>query len=122
MNTLFKVLAFVTSIFITLQTKAQDTNGVAFIYSQARMNDGEVLLTIKAVPQKDNKLYALQKKENDVLYSSIIFDSSFSKYLDGTIAEKGISKTERDLTVNATVNYFTDTVLWQQKIKLPSAD
>lgn len=107
---------------ISLQGFANDSVAVKLSFKQQRINDQEVMLTVKAIPQNGIKLYALQKNETDALYSSITFDSSFSKYLDGTVTEKGINKTEKDLTVDATVTYFTDSVLWQQKIKLPAAD
>jgi len=122
MSQFLKMCVCMAWMLIALHATAQDATRVDFSYSQTRINDQEVILTVKAIPQNGIKLYALQKGESDALYSSVTFDSSFSKWLDGPVVEKGINKTEKDLTVDATVNYFTDSVLWEQKIKLPAAD
>lgn len=109
-------------LFLALSSAASDSTAVKLIFEQERINTEEVVLTIKAIPKNGIKLYALQKRENDALYSAVVFDSSFAKYLDGNVVEKGINKTEKDSTLDVIVNYFSDPVLWQQKIKLLATD
>ena len=46
----------------------------------------------------------------------------YSKYLNGTIVEKTEPKTEKDAILNAEVKYFTDSTLWQQKVKVNAND
>ena len=107
---------------IAFCVNAADSTAIKLDYSQQRINDKEILLTIKVSSEKNIKLYPLKKNEADALYSSVSFDSSSAKYLIGTIEEKGNLKTEKDPSVKATVSYFSDSVLWQQKIKAATSD
>jgi hypothetical protein len=99
---------------------AQDP--VRFSYSKERTNEEEVVLSIKAAVKAGIKLYAVQQSSADVVNSSISFDSVYTKYLNGTIIEKTDIKAEKDATLNAEVNYFTDSTLWQQKVKVNAGD
>ena len=111
---------FICLCFISLH--AQDKNAVNFTYSKERLNSNEVLLTIKAVVKPGVKLYAIHQVSPDAIASSIVFDAAFSKYLNGVIVEKLIPKTEKDISLNAQVNYFTDSAIWQQKVQVTSND
>jgi len=102
--------------------KAQDVNPVSFSYAKERTNNDEVLLTIKAVVKPGIKLYAVQQNDHDVIGSSIVFDTVFSKRLNGAVAEKSEPKAEKDVMLNAEVKYFTDSASWQQKVKVNAAD
>jgi thiol:disulfide interchange protein DsbD len=102
--------------------KAQDANPVNFTYSKERTNTGEVLLTIKAIVKPGIKLYAVQQTSPDAVGSSIVFDTAYSKYLDGATIEKLTPKVEKDATLNAEVKYFSDSALWLQRVKVNADD
>ncbi|HLF45444.1 MAG TPA: cytochrome c biogenesis protein CcdA [Chitinophagaceae bacterium] len=105
-----------------LSVSAKDSTDIKLAFSQERISDKEVLLSIKAIIAPGVKLYCLQKSGSDALYSTIAFDSVANMYVTGTLVEKGTAKTERDPSVDAVVSYFTDSVLWQQKLTLSAAD
>ena len=107
---------------IAFSVRASDSTVVRLSFDQHRINDKEVLLTIKASIPAGGKLYGLKKAETDALYSSIAFDSAAQKYLSSALVEEGQKHTEKDPSVEATVNYFSDSVLWQQKIKAGISD
>ncbi len=96
--------------------------GVKFSYQQSRINEQEMLLTIKAVTVNGAKLYALKKNDADPLYTTISFDTAHNNKLSGKIKETGNGITEIDSSVNGTVTYFADSVVWQQIIKAGPAD
>lgn len=115
-----KFFAICLVIFLympVVNLSAADSTGVKLVYNKQRVNDNEVLLSIKAIISPGIKLYGLQKNTNDVLYSSIAFDSVANKYITGSVIEKGAARSEKDASVNSLVNYFTDSVTWEQKIK-----
>jgi thiol:disulfide interchange protein len=122
MKEIYVVCLSVCLLFSALFTSAADSTGVNLSYNKQRVNDTEVLLSIKAVVSPGVKLYAIQKSEGDALYSTIEFDSSDTKYLSGKVIEKGASYSEKDSSVSAVVNYFRDSVLWQQRIKAKNTD
>lgn len=102
--------------------RAEDSTVVNFSYNKQRISDKEVLLTLRVNIKQGYKLFALQKKEGDVLFSTVTFDSSANKYLSGTVAEKGAKKTEFDANTQANAEYFSDSVLWEQKINASETD
>ncbi|MFT3843716.1 MAG: cytochrome c biogenesis protein CcdA [Lacibacter sp.] len=101
---------------------AEDSTAVSVHYSKQRINEKEVLLLLQVKVKPGYKLFALQKKDSDVLFSTITFDSAATKHLSGTVTEKGTKKTELDAATQANVEYFTDSVVWQQKINASEAD
>src|SRR5215204_5630068 len=97
---------------------ANDSAIVRFNINTVQLNGSQQALTIKAIVSPNVKLYSLQQSGNDVLFSSISFDSTSTKYLDGVVQEKGAKQTEKDLSVDASVSYYSDSVLWQQALLL----
>lgn len=122
MRMIFRFCIIAVLHCFALSVSAADSTGIRWDYVQERINDNEVLLSIKAVVPPGVKLYGLSKTDADALYSSIAFDSSANKYLAGKIVENGASKSENDATINAVVTYYKDSVLWQQKINAKSTD
>ncbi|QNA45976.1 protein-disulfide reductase DsbD family protein [Lacibacter sediminis] len=102
--------------------RAEDSTAVAIGYSKQRISDKEVLLSLHINIKPGVKFFALQKKEEDVLFSTVTFDSSANNYLSGTVTEKGTKKTELDASTQAQVEYFSDSVVWEQKINANEAD
>ncbi|ANE53202.1 protein-disulfide reductase DsbD family protein [Flavisolibacter tropicus] len=109
-------------LFLSICLHANDSTDLKWNFDQQRINEKEVLLTIKASVPSGVKLYGLQKSENDALYSTITFDSAAKKYLANTVTEKGSARTEKDPSLDATVTYFADSVLWQQKVLAGTTD
>src|SRR5215203_5133671 len=101
---------------------ANDSAIVRFDINTIQLNRSQQAVTIKAIVSPDVKLYGLQQSGNDVLFSSISFDSTSTKYLDGVVQEKGAKQTEKDLSVDASVSYYSDSVLWQQALLLNTTD
>ncbi|MFL5739767.1 MAG: protein-disulfide reductase DsbD family protein [Flavisolibacter sp.] len=113
------------SVFLaitSLQVSASDSTGVVLNFTRERLDDSSVVLTIKATIPSQAKLYALETTDNKTLFSSISFDTIYKKYLIGTVEEKGSRLSEKDPSVGATVKYFQDSVLWQQKFHILSSD
>jgi hypothetical protein len=76
------------SLFLTLIAfcvTANDSTDVKWQFEQQRVNEKEVVLTIKATVPEGVKLYGLQKTDNDALYSTISFDSAAKKYLAAAV-------------------------------------
>lgn len=117
-----RILCSVLCCWITFYGFANDSTGVKLLIDQQRVNDQQVLVTIKAEIPNGVKLYGIKKSDADALYSTIDFDSSAKIYISEKVKEVGVAHFENDMSVNATVNYFSDSVLWQQNIKAGLAD
>lgn len=122
MNTLVKIALGFILVLISFTARANDSTVIALQVIKQRVNDSNLLVTIKATIPGDAKLYALQSAENNTLFSTIAFDSAFHKKLDGAISEKGSKHSEKDPSVNEMVSYYADSVLWQQQIKAGPED
>ena len=122
MKRFFQAGLFLCLVLIGFFAGANDSTDLRLSFDQQRINDNEVLLTIKASVPEGVKLYGLQHGGNDALYSSISFDSAAAPHLAGAVNQKGATLSETDPSVEARVNYFLDSVLWQQKINAGVAD
>jgi len=107
---------------IAFTVSATDSTDVKWSFDKQRINAEQVVVTIKAMVPRGVKLYGLQQSGNDALYSSITFDSSAKKYLAAPVMETGNKRSEKDPSLDITVNYFSDSVLWQQKINVNAVD
>lgn len=115
----FYLLALLIGFF-TPRLFSQDSNVVKFAYSYERLNKDEVLLTIKAKVAPGGKLYSVHKLSEESLFSTVAFDSTLTQFLKDSVTESGNIKTEKDADLNgASLNFITDSVIWQQKVKLP---
>ena len=122
MNRFLKIVLLFFPVLVALGVYANDSTAVDLHFTKQRINDSSVIIFIKATVPVNAKLYAMEKPDNSNLYSTISFDSSSRKYLKGNIKELGIAHSETDSSVNAPVQYFDDSVLWQQSIKLLNSD
>ena len=113
MRTFFQACILAALNFFALSAAAADSTGIKLNFAQERINNKEVLLSIKAVVAPGIKLYGLGKTDADALYSTVVFDSAANKYLSGKLIESGASRSENDASINAVVNYYKDSVLWQ---------
>jgi thiol:disulfide interchange protein len=122
MNAFCKRLIVIQLVFISWYAHANDSLTVQFSFDKKRANNNQVVVDIKALVPGGVKLYALQKFPDDALYSTIEFDSASVKYLVGPVEETGGVKNEKDSTLGASVNYFTDSARWKQMLKLSLND
>ena len=109
-------------ILLTFSAAAQNLQPVTFGVTNSTGSDGEVLLTIKAYLKPGVKLYSVNKVSEEIPYSSVNYDSSFSKYLNGSILERSAVKKEKDPAFSSELNYITDSAVWQQKLKINKGD
>lgn len=122
MKMFFAACFFACLHLIAFPVAAADSTDIKLVFHKERITDKEVMLSIKAFIPAGIKLYGLQKKNDDVLYSTVTFDSSAKNYLVAHLLEKGDRHSEKDPSVEALVNYYADSVVWQQKIKAPFSD
>lgn len=101
---------------------SQSGTPVSFSFSNSRLSNDEVILTVKALIKPGVKLYALNKVSEDAPYSSVTFDSSYHTLLNGAVTETGKLHEENDATLNSQVKYYADSAIWKQKIRVNSAD
>ena len=116
---LFALLGF---LFISLNVFSQDTTGVTFSFSTNRINDSEVVISMKGKINPGIKLFALQQSPKDALYSTIQFDTSVKKLLKGTVEQKGNEQNAMDNALQSEVHFFKDSVSWQQKVSASPSD
>lgn len=116
-------LSVLTLLLVSAHVFSQETASPVTISSSfQRLNDKEVMLTIKAQVKENAKLYSAKKLPNDAPASEITFDSSVVKLLSGELTESGNVKKEVEPTLQMEVAYSTDSVIWQQKINLAAGD
>ncbi len=123
MNRFFTSLsALLFCLFFSANTIAQDSSAVKFNYSYQRINDSEVVFNIAAKIDPGIKLFALQHSPNDVLYSSVSFDPSQKKLLQDSLFHKSDVQKAMDPSLNSEVLYYTDSVVWEQKVAASLSD
>lgn len=116
------VVALLGFLFISSNVFSQDTTGVSFSFNTQRLNDSEVVISIKGKINPGIKLFALQKSPEDALYSTIQFDSSVKKLLRDSIMQKGDEQNAVDASLHSDVHFFKDSVEWQQKVSASLSD
>ncbi|MDP4284362.1 MAG: cytochrome c biogenesis protein CcdA [Bacteroidota bacterium] len=117
-----KLSAFLIMVFFAGNVFSQDSSEIEFSYNTQRLSDSEVLLTIKGTIGKGIQLFALQRYPDDIMYSSIQFDSSVQKLLKDSLIQKGTVQKAMDPSLNSEVYFFKDSVEWQQKINASLRD
>lgn len=115
----FSLLLFLSAFVIY----AQDSAAIKFSYSQQRISDNEVALTITAkVAQPGVKLFAIQKTDEDPVYSLVHFDTSATRYLKDSVTEKGNIVKETDPLLQMEVQSVSDSVQWTQVVNIAAND
>jgi thiol:disulfide interchange protein len=122
MNKFIKLYAFLLLVLLTGNAFSQDSSTIQFSYNAQRLNNNEVLLTIKGKIAPGIKLFALQKSKDDIMYSSIHFDSSVQKFLNDSLKQKGTEQKAMDTSLQSEVYFYTDSLEWQQKINASLKD
>lgn len=116
--------AFLTLfIFIFLSGFSQDSSVIQFNYSHKRINDNQVELSISArAIRSDIKLFPQKKSDEDLVYTTINFDSSAQKFLADSVRQEGNIISENDASLGVPVNVVKDSVIWRQIINLKAND
>jgi thiol:disulfide interchange protein len=117
-----KISAFLFLMLLAGNAFSQDSPAIKFSYNTKRINDSEVVLSIEGKIPAGIKLFALQKSPDDIMYSSIHFDSSVSSRLKDSVFSKEKIQTVKDPALGSAVHFFTDSVQWQQKLKSSAMD
>jgi len=122
MRNFTRLFALLFFVFLTANAFSQDSAAVKLSYDYQRANDSEIIFNIHAKINRGIKLFALQHSSNDVLYSTIQFDSSQKGLLKDSITFKGDLEKAMDPSLQSEVHFFTDSVVWQQKIAASLSD
>ncbi|MFT4092282.1 MAG: cytochrome c biogenesis protein CcdA [Niabella sp.] len=113
----------VICITFALLMHAQDSSDIVFSFSQKRVNEKEVVLTITGhVRKPGTELYILQKTPADAVFSQVSFDSTAKKYLKDSIIEKGDIQKKTDAVLSLPVSFVTDSIQWIQPFHIPEGD
>ena len=117
-------LLFIVSFFFLLTATAQDQQPVQFSFNKEDKGKGEYILNITAKPSPGVQLFSIDKISGDLPVNTVInFDSSIIKYLQDSIIETGNLQTKKEAALdNANIKFYTDSLQWQQKIKLNPGD
>jgi len=111
--------------FLTLSANAQQnpkSDPVRFSFESQRRDDSTVLLRMAASMDRDIRLYRLKRSESDLLYSEIDFDSTTVKKTRDTATAAGSLKSERESSLDAVTEYYTDSVAWFQPMRIDAGD
>ena len=116
-----KLLALVAAIMITACAYAQIEAPVKWAYAAKRTSPTEAVVFLKATIQPTWHIYSLNVKKGGPIPTSFKFASSKDYVLAGKTSEpKPISHYDKNFATNLT--YFENEVVFQQKIKLKSAN
>lgn len=114
--------ALLLCFFLSVHAFGQDSSGIRFHYNYERLNDSEVVFNMAAKIPDGIQLFALQHSPDDVLYSTIHFDSSEKNKLRDSVFHRGNEEKEKDASLKSVVHFYTDSVTWRQKIASSLAD
>ncbi|MGY4538901.1 DsbC/DsbD-like thiol-disulfide interchange protein [Mucilaginibacter sp. UYNi724] len=112
------VLAIVMFLY-AIGAKAQMQNPVKWAYAAKRISATEAVVLLRATIDKGWHIYS--QKSSAALKTSFVFNPSKEYTLVGkTMEPKAIVKFEP--AIKASLSYFENSVVFQQKIKLRSAN
>lgn len=121
MTSFARIWICVLALLFAKNLFSQDS-AVRFSFSKERINNNEVLLTLRANLATGIELFGIQRSPGDPLYSNVNFDSSAAGFLEDSLIAKTSEHNEFDSLVQADVHYFRDSAVWQQKVKAGTAD
>jgi DsbC/DsbD-like thiol-disulfide interchange protein len=116
-----KFLVLVTALMITASAYAQIEAPVKWSYAAKRTSATEAVVFLKATIQTGWHIYSLNVKPGGPIKTSFTFEKSKDFTLTGKTTEPTpLKKFEKTFKMNVT--YFEKEVVFQQKIKLKSAN
>jgi len=122
-NKLTAALAtLVVALFFGGNLFAQSKEPVVFSFDTRHINDSIAYLDIHAKIAPGIKLFGFKNGEDDVVYSTLQFDTSVTNRIAGKPEFTGNVHKETDPVLESPVQYFTDSVTWHQPIKASATD
>ena len=116
-----KLGLLVTALMITISAFSQIETPVKWSYAAKRISPTEAVVLLKATMQPGWHIYSQNVKEGGPIKTSFVFTPSKDFTLVGkSIEPKPATKFEKAFKMN--VSYFEKEVVFQQKIKVKSAN
>ncbi len=116
-----KILAIAAALIINIGAYAQIEHPVKWAYAAKKTGSNEVTVYLKATMEQGWHIYSLHVKEGGPIKTSFTFAPSTAYSLVGKIVEpKPLTKFEKAFGMD--VSYFENEVIFEQKIKLRSAN
>jgi DsbC/DsbD-like thiol-disulfide interchange protein len=116
-----KILLLITVLMIGTDAFAQIEKPVKWSYAAKRINKNEAVVFLRATIQSGWHIYSQNIKDGGPIKTAFTFSPSKEYTLIGKTAEPTpVTKYEDVFKMN--VSYFENTVTFQQKIKLKSAN
>lgn len=115
-----KLLFLAFGLLLSGTSFSQILNPVKWTYSAKKINSTEAIVYLKANIDKGWHIYSQSVGEGGPIATHIQFSpSSVYRLVGKTVEPKPMSKFEKSFNMN--VNYFENTVTFQQKIKMSSS-
>lgn len=112
-----KILLLIVLLCISATSFGQILKPVKWSYASKKINDKEAVLFLKATIEHGWNIYAQKVPENGPVPTTFLFNLSKSYQLNGnTNAPNPVVK--HDPTFDMEIGYYTETVVFQQKVKL----
>ena len=116
-----KVLLLITVLLLSTGVFAQIEKPVKWSYAAKRLKNNEAVIFLRATIQDTWHIYSQNVKDGGPIKTAFTFTPSKEYVLVGKTAEPTpVTKYEDAFKMN--VSYFENTVTFQQKIKLKSAN
>ena len=116
-----KLLMLITAIMLTVGAYAQIETPVKWSYATKRISPTEAVVILRATIQPGWHIYSQNVKPGGPIKTSFVFTPSKDFVLVGKAIEpKPATKFEKAFKMN--VSYFEKEVVFQQKIKVKSAN
>lgn len=101
---------------------AQGTDSILFHYAVERIDTHAVWFTMKAPLPKGLHLYSLITDPEKQVGSFLKFDTVLRSRIRGGVSEAYISTGGWDSALSVPIHYFTDSVVWRQKLNIADTD
>ena len=112
-----KILFVMTALLISASSYSQILNPVKWSYATKKTGSNEAIIYLKATIDKGWHIYSQQLADGGPVKTSFSFSpSSAYKKVGATIEPKPITAFEK--AFNMKVSYFSNTVIFQQKVNL----
>ena len=116
-----KLLLLVIVLGISIGAYAQIETPVKWSYAAKKISSTEAVVFLRATIQDGWHIYSLKVKDGGPIKTSFTFAPSKEYSLVGQVSEPTpVTKYEKAFSMN--VSYFEKSVIFQQKIKLKSAN
>lgn len=116
-----KALAIFVALFLTMGAYAQIVTPVKWAYAAKKTSPNEVTVFLKATMDNGWHIYSQHVKDGGPIKTSFTFAKSKDYMLAGPVIEpKPLTRFEKSFSMD--VSFFEKEVIFQQKIKLKSAN